>query len=145
MDLKKFIENQGLDNFPIGLGGCRNLDYFFDSCDYDLMVFDENPSNNQIISFENDIITIHHSSLSETNTKKLLQYDDLNILQDDSWNLKIFLSKISEKRNLLYSDFAKNSLIESLFAVKKQKILLKTMIPLLHVGKNVHHTIWLMP
>ena len=82
MDLKKFIENQGLDNFPIGLGGCRNLDYFFDSCDYDLMVFDENPSNNQIISFENDIITIHHSSLSETNTKKLLQYDKLKIVQD---------------------------------------------------------------
>ena len=42
MDLKKFIENQGLSDFPIGLGGCRNLDYFFDSCDYDLMVFDEN-------------------------------------------------------------------------------------------------------
>ena len=57
MDLKKFIENQGLADLPVGLGGCRNLDYFFDSCDYDLMVFDENSSNNQIISFENDIIT----------------------------------------------------------------------------------------
>ena len=42
MDLKKFIENQGLSDSPVGLGGCRNLDYFFDSCDYDLMVFDEN-------------------------------------------------------------------------------------------------------
>ena len=57
------------------------------------------------------MITIHHASLSETNTKKLLQYDKLNVLQDDSWNLKIFLSKISEKRNSLFSDFAKNSLI----------------------------------
>ena len=84
MDLKKFIENQGLTDSPVGLGGCRNLDYFFDSCDYDLMVFDENSSNNQIIPFENDIITIHHSSLSETNTKKLLQYDKLKIIQDDS-------------------------------------------------------------
>ena len=111
MDLKKFIENQGLDNFPIGLGGCRNLDYFFDSCDYDLMVFDESSSNNQIITFENDIVTIHHSSLSETNTKKLLQYDKLKIIQDESWNLKILLSKISEKRDSLFSDFAKNSLI----------------------------------
>ena len=42
MDFKKFIQNHGLSNFPIGLGGCRNLDNFFDSCDYDLMVFDEN-------------------------------------------------------------------------------------------------------
>ena len=121
MDLKKFIENQGLNDLPIALGGCRNLDNFFDSCDYDLMVFDENSSNNQIISFENDIITIHHSSLSETNTKKLLQYDKLKIIQDESWNLKIFLSTISEKHDSLFSDFAKNSLIESIFCCQKTK------------------------
>ena len=121
MDLKKFIENQGLSNFPIGLGGCRTLDYFFDSCDYDLMVFDENSSNDQIISFQNNLITIHHASLSETNTTKLLQYDKLNILQDDSWNLKIFLSKISEKRDSLFSDSARNSLIESIFCCQKTK------------------------
>ena len=75
MDLQKFIETQELSTFPIGLGGCRTMDYFFDSCDYDLMVFDENSSNNQIISFENNLITVHHASLSETNTKKLLQYE----------------------------------------------------------------------
>ena len=121
MDLKKFIQNEGFSNFPIGLGGCRRLDYFFSSCDYDLMVFDENSSNNQIIPFENNLITVHHTSLSETNTKKLLQYDKLEILQDDSWDLKIFLSKISEKRDSLFSDFAKNSLIESIFCCQKTK------------------------
>ena len=121
MDLKKFIKNHDLSSFPIGLGGCRSLDYFFDSCDYDLMVFDENPSNNQIISFENNLITIHHASLSETNTKKLLQCDKLNVIQDDSWNLKIFLSKVSEKRDTLFSDSAKNSLIESIFCCQKTK------------------------
>ena len=119
MDLKKFIENQGLSSFPIGLGGCRTLGYFFDSCDYNLIVFDETSSNNQIISFENNLITVHHASLSEINTKKLLQYDKLNVLQDDSWNLKIFLSKISEKRDTLFSDYAKNSLIESMFCCQK--------------------------
>ena len=121
MDFKKFIKNHELSNFPIGLGGCRNLNNFFDSCDYDLMVFDENSSNNQIISFENNLITIHHASLSETNTKKLLQYDNLKVLQDESWNLKMFLSTISEKRSLLFSDFAKNSLIESIFCCQKTK------------------------
>jgi len=121
MDLKKFIEDQELSHFPIGLGGCRNLDYFFDSCDYDLIVFDENSSNNQIVSFDDNLITIHHASLFETNTKKLLQYDKLKILQDDSWNLKIFISKISEKRDNLFSDFAKNSLIESIFCCQKTK------------------------
>jgi len=121
MDLKKFIEIQGLSAFSIGLGGCRNSDHFFDSCDYDIMVFDENRSNREVISFENNLVTLHHASLSETNTKKLLQYDNLKILQDASWNLKIFLSKISEKRNSLFSDFAKNSLIESIFCCQKTK------------------------
>ena len=121
MDLKKFIKNHGLSDFPIGLGGCRTMNYSFDSCDYDLMVFDENSSNNQIISFEDNLITIHHTSLSETSTKKLLQYDKLNILQDASWNLKIFLSKVSEKRDMLFSDFAKNSLIDSIFCCQKTK------------------------
>ena len=121
MDLKKFIEIQGLSAFPIGLGGCRNSDHFFDSCDYDLIVFDENSSNNQIVSFYDNLITIHHGSLSETNSKKLLQYDKLNIIQDESWNLKIFLSKISQKRDNLFSDFAKNSIIESIFCCQKTK------------------------
>ena len=121
MDLKKFIEIQGLSAFSIGLGGCRNSDHFFDSCDYDIMVFDENRSNREVISFENNLVTLHHASLSETNTKKLLQYDNLKILHDDSWNLKIFLSKISQKRDNLFSDFAKNSIIESIFCCQKTK------------------------
>ena len=126
MDLKKFIKDQGLSDFPIGLGGCRILEYNFDSCDYDLVVFDETISDKQIVSFENDLITIHHASLSETNTKKLLQYDKLNILQDDSWNLKILLAKISKKRDSLFSDYAKNSLIESMFCCQKTKDGIKT-------------------
>ena len=52
MDFKKFIQNQELSNFPIGLGGCRNMDSFFDSCDYDIMVFDENRSNREVISLK---------------------------------------------------------------------------------------------
>ena len=121
MDLKKFIEIQGLSAFSIGLGGCRNSDHFFDSCDYDIMVFDENRSNREVISFENNLVTLHHASLSETNTKKLLQYDNLKILHDDSWNLKIFLSKISQNRDNLFSNFAKNSIIESIFCCQKTK------------------------
>ncbi len=126
MDLKKFIEAQGLTDFPIGLGGCRTAGCFFDSCDYDLMVFDENSSDKEIIAFDDSLITIHHSSLSETNTKKLLQYDKLDVLQDDSWNLKILLSTISEKRDSLFSDSAKNSLIESLFCCQKTKDAIQT-------------------
>ena len=55
------------------------------------------------------------------NSKLLLQYDNLQIIQDDSWELKMLLSKIKEKKSQLFSDFAKNCLIESLFCCQKTK------------------------
>ena len=119
MDIKKFVEDNDLSNFPIGLGGCRNSDVFFDSCAYDLVVFDEKPDSEKIIQFDNDLVMIHHASLSETNSSKLLQYHKLEIIQDDSWDLKMLLSKINERHPSLFSDFAKNCLIESQFCCQK--------------------------
>ncbi|MDH3313041.1 MAG: hypothetical protein OEM28_07830 [Nitrosopumilus sp.] len=125
MDVKKFIAEHKLTSFPIGLGGCRNSEVKDDSCDYDVFVFD-GKSGQEILKFENEFVIIHHASLSETQSKKLLQYDKLQIIQDESWELRMFLSKINEKRTLLYSDFAKNSLIESLFCCQKTKESIKS-------------------
>ncbi len=121
MDIYKLIEEQNLRNFPIGIGGCKNSDHTFDSCGTDIVVFDETSVPNKILKIENDFFVIHHASLSETNSKKLLQYDNLQIIQDESWELRMFLSKINEKRSSLFSDFAKNCLIESLFCCQKTK------------------------
>lgn len=118
MDIKKIITDQNLSNFPVGLGGCRVYDYSNDSCGYDVIVFDGKQGSNTI-EFENKFVNIVHASLSETNSKKLLSYDKLEIIQDESWELRMFLSKIDEKRSSLFSDFAKNSLIESLFCCQK--------------------------
>ena len=125
MDIKKFIVEHELTMFPVGLGGCRISEMNDDSCDYDIFVFD-NTSGQEIFEFENNIVMIHHASLSETRSKQLLQYDKLQIIQDESWELRMFLSKINEKRRLLYSDFAKNSLIESLFCCQKTKESIKS-------------------
>ena len=121
MDVKKFVEQQGLSGFPIGLGGCRISDFNFDSCSYDVVIFDEQDEPEQIVSFEDEFVKIHHASISETKSKKLLQYDKLQIIQDESWDLHMLLSKINEKRDSLFHDFAKNSLIESLFCCQKTK------------------------
>lgn len=121
MDMKKLVEEQGLSGFPVGLGGCKISDLHYDSCSYDLVVFDEKKEPEKIIKFENEFIKIHHASLSETLSKKLLNYDKLDIIQDDSWELRMLLSKINEKRSSLFNDFAKNSLIESLFCCQKTR------------------------
>ena len=121
MDLKKIIEQYGLSNFPVGLGGCRTSDYFFDSCGYDVVVFDGKSEPKKIIKSGDEFVIIHHASLSETLSKNLLQYDKLQIIQDESWDLQMLLSKIKEKRSALFVDYAKNCLIESLFCCQKTK------------------------
>jgi len=121
VNIKKFVEEQGLSEFPIGLAGCRVSDFHFESCDYDIVVFDEKSESEKIIKFENDFVVVNHASLSETQSKKLLQYDNLQIISDESWDLRMLLSKIKEKRSSLFMDFAKNCLIESLFCCQKTK------------------------
>ena len=121
MDVKKFIEQNGLSSFPVGLGGCRVSDLSFDSCDYDLFVFDDKSEEPKIIQYEENFVTLHHASLAETRSEKLLAYDQMQIIHDESWDLRMLLSKIHEKHASLYSDFAKNCLIESQFCCQKTK------------------------
>jgi len=121
MDIEKFIAENGISDFPIGLGGCRISDFYFDSCGYDVVVFDEKSEPEKIVKSGDEFVMIHHASLSETLSKKLLQYDKLQIIQDESWDLRMLLSKINEKRSSLFTDFAKNCLIESMFCCQKTK------------------------
>ena len=119
MEIQKFIEEHELSGFPIALGGCRVSDLSLDSCDYDLFIFDGKLEPAKIVQHGDEFVIIHHASLSETNSEKLIQYHQLKILQDESWDLQMLLSKIKEKHTSLFSDFAKNCLIESQFCCQK--------------------------
>lgn len=126
MDLKKLVEEQSLVNFPVGLGGCRTTNSFFDSCDYDLTIFDNKSEHTKIIIYDDNFIKIHHGSLKETKSDILVKYDGMQIIHDESWELRMFLSKIKEKRLTLYKDYAKNCLFDSLFCCEKTKEGIKT-------------------
>ena len=121
MEIKKFIEENKLSGFPIGLGGCRISDLSFDSCNYDLFIFDGQLESAKTIQCGSEFVTIHHASLSETNSEKLLQYNQMSVLQDESWDLRMMLSKIEENHASLFLNFAKNCLIESQFCCQKTK------------------------
>lgn len=121
MNYGDLIHEKSWSDYPVGLGGCRTSDNFFDSCDYDITVFDDKSQNDEIIQFQNNFVKIHHGSLSESQSKKLIQYDNMEIIHDESWDLRMLLSKVKEKRLTLYKDHAKNSLIESLFCCEKTK------------------------
>ena len=64
MEIQKFIEENELSGFPIGLSGCRVSDLSFDSCDYDLFTFDGKPESAKIVQYGDEFVTIHHASLS---------------------------------------------------------------------------------
>jgi len=126
MDLKKLVEEQSLMNSPVGLGGCRTTGSFFDSCDYDVTVFDDKSESDKIIFYDDNFVTIHHGSLKETKSNILVKYDGMQIIHDESWDLRMFLSKIKEKHLTLYKDYAKNCLFDSLFCCEKTKEGIKT-------------------
>jgi len=121
MDFKELIQEKNWLDYPVGLGGCRTGDYFLEKCDYDITVFDNKTENDKIIVFKNNLVKIHHGSLLESKSKTLIQYDQMQIIQDDSWDLRMLLSKIKEKRLTFYKDFAKNSLLDSIFCCEKTK------------------------
>ena len=121
VDFTNLISQMKWESFPVGMSGCRTGNNSFDTCDYDITVFDNQFHNDEIIPFQNKLVRIHHGFLSEKNSKILIQYDNMKIIQDESWELRMFLSKINEKKQILYKDYAKNSFLDSLFCCEKAK------------------------
>lgn len=121
MNFENLLKEKHLEKFSVGLSGCRAIDLPFDVCDYDITVFDNKSMENEIFDFENNLVNLHHGTLSESQSKTLVQYHEMKIIQDESWDLRMLLSKVKEKKSTLFKDFAKNSLIESLFCCEKAK------------------------
>ena len=121
MDMKKFLESHSLHKFPSGLGGCKVENQTFDCCEHNITIFDNKKENDSLAEYENEMVKIHHGTLSETNSNILVQYFGMKILFDEQWELKMLLSKINEKKESIFRDFAKNSLIDTLFCSSKAK------------------------
>ena len=121
MDVKNFLEDRSLNDFPCGLGGCKGENQSFDCCEYNITVFDNKKENDSINEYENEFFKIHHGSLSETNSNILIQYHNMQIILDEQWELRMLLSKINEKKQEIFYDYAKSCLIDSLFCSSKTK------------------------
>jgi hypothetical protein len=121
VNFEEIITQNNWEGYPIGLSGCRTSDSSLDVCDYDITVFDDKSKNDEIIEYKNSFVKIHHGKISESQSKNLIQYDNMQILQDESWDLRMLLSKVKEKRKILYKDYARNSFLESIFCCEKAK------------------------
>lgn len=112
MDVHQIPKLLSISNFPVGFGGCQNNGTNFDCCEYNITVFDEK-SGESIHEISDKIVKLHHCSLSETNAGILKQLENLTILSDDEWKLRIFLGKIREKSIPISNSYTKSCLVDA--------------------------------
>ena len=121
MDLEQITKIIGSTDSPIALGGYDSDDFDTDCNIYNLVLFDGKDESDEIITHESKILKISHGNLSETNPENLIHYENLEIIQDPEWELKMLVSKIQEKKNQLFLTSSKNALVESQLSLSKAK------------------------
>lgn len=129
MNPKEILKIFGSTNAPIALGGYNSDSFDIECSIYNVVIFDGENTSDEIITHESKTLKVTHETLSQTNSKTLLSYENLQIIQDEQWDLKMLISKIQEKKEILFSTSAKNSLVESQFALSKAKNALETDDP----------------
>ena len=105
--------------FPVGLGGCYVDQANFECCAYDITIFDGTDNQESIVENDGKLFRIHHHSLSETSVELLIQFQNMQILSDEQWELQMFLAKIKERQESIFNVFTKNSIIESQICLTK--------------------------
>jgi hypothetical protein len=128
MDVRQILSQLSLSDFPSGLGGCRNDGNHFKCCEYNITVMDEK-SGESIHRIANDFVTIHHCSLLDTNSGTLHQLQNMNIINDNHWNLRMLLSKIKEKEKQIATSYARGCLVDVGILANKARDALKTSDP----------------
>ena len=119
MDYKKILDEFANSDNPIALGGCRAEKINHECCDYNIVIFDQTDDNDSVIEIDDKFVRLHHGSLNESRIEILNQYHNLEILHDPKWDLKIFLSKIKEKRGSILQAYSKKCIIESQVCITK--------------------------
>ena len=111
MDYKILLEKLPSTEYPIALGGCRAEKINHNCCDFNLIVFDKKDIPDSIIEIDDQFVRLHHADLNESRIEILSQYSNLEIISDPTWELKIFLSKIKEKKESILQTYSKKCII----------------------------------
>ena len=120
MEHRKILENLSVENFPVGLGGCRNQGSSYDCCEYDITIFD-GTKEESFLERDGNFYHVYHGTLQEVSPGILLQYDGMTILLDEQWELRMLLSKIKEKKQQISNAYIKNCLVEAGVCITKAK------------------------
>lgn len=112
MDLKKLVDELSLSDSPVALGGCRSDGTNLECCEYNITVFDDK-NGESVREMDDTLVKIHHGKFSETNPGILEQFQNLKIISDDQWKLRIFLSEIKEKHTKISNSYTQSCLVDA--------------------------------
>lgn len=112
MDVKKIPQALSLSGGPVGFGGCRNEGKNFECCEYNISIFDGSLGES-VHEVSGDLVKVHHCSLSESNAAVLVQLENMSILNDEQWGLRMLISKIKEKKEKISNSYTQSSLVDS--------------------------------
>ena len=121
MDAKNILEKLSIQNCPVGMGGCKSHGPSYDCCEYDITIFDGRKQKESFLESNRVFYHIYHGMLQETSPDILLQYNDMTILLDEQWELRMLLSKIKEKKEQIFNVYIKNCLVEARVCITKTK------------------------
>jgi hypothetical protein len=133
MDLKTLPEKLSLSHFPVGFGGCRNNGINLQCCEYNITVFDDKQEEPSIQEINGNTIKLHHGSLSETSAGVLKQFENMTIVSDEQWKLRMFLTKIKTKSKQISNSYIQTCLVDAGIYATKAKDLIRSADPLAHV------------
>ena len=106
MNLDEITKIIGSNDSPIALGGYDSDDFDVDCGIQNVIIFDGKDISDEIITHESKTLKISHGTFSETNPEHLIHYGNIKIIQDTQWELKMLVSKVQEKKNVLFSTSA---------------------------------------
>ena len=125
MDLKNLIQKLSPSSFPVGLGGCRSNGMNFECCEYNISIFDDKKGES-IYETDGEFIKLHHSSFSETHPAILRQLENIQIISDEQWKLRMFLTEIKEKQTKISNSYTQSCLVDAGVCATKAKEGVKT-------------------
>ncbi|MDE1817022.1 MAG: hypothetical protein KGH86_07765 [Thaumarchaeota archaeon] len=128
MDVKQIPSLLSLSDFSVGFGGCRNDGTNFECCEYDILVMD-GQSGESVHHIGDDLVRIHHHPLDEFDGNILHHLQDVTVLNDSQWKLRMLLSKIKEKKEQIAMSHARSCLVDAGIFANKARDSIKTNDP----------------
>ena len=128
MDVKQIPSLLSLADFSVGLGGCRNDGTHFKCCEYDITVLD-GQSGESVHHVGDDIVKVYHRSFDDFNGDALHHLQDMSVIHDSQWKLRMLLSKVNEKKEQISLSHARSCLVDAGIFANKARDCIKIKDP----------------